>query len=143
MGWLYAIWLLALRTSAFVAPRPKNTLACSGGTTPQPRIRPFARVPEAHADDLRAVYGDAGCEPTEGIEEHLFSFNKIMVHTMKGLVDLVFKDRDYARFYALETLARVPYFAYVAVLHAKETFGERDPNHAARIRVHFAEADNE
>merc|ERR1719506_2719295 len=66
-----------------------------------------------------------------------------MVDTMKGFVDVVFRDRDYARLYALETLARVPYFAYVCVLHAKETLGNRDANHAARIRVHFAEADNE
>ena len=43
----------------------------------------------------------------------------------------------------LETLARVPYFAYVSVLHLRETFGHRDDDHVARIRVHFAEADNE
>merc|ERR1719335_488492 len=51
--------------------------------------------------------------------------------------------RDVPRFYVLETLARVPYFAYVSVLHLRETFGQRDDDHVARIRVHFAEADNE
>ena len=51
--------------------------------------------------------------------------------------------RDVPRFYVLETLARVPYFAYVSVLHLRETFGHRDDDHVARIRVHFAEADNE
>ncbi|CAN0037744.1 unnamed protein product [Discosporangium mesarthrocarpum] len=31
--------------------------------------------------------------------------------------------RTYARFYALETIARVPYFSYVSVLHLYETLG--------------------
>lgn len=50
-------------------------------------------------------------------------------------------DRDYARFFVLETVARVPYFAYLSVLHLRETFGERDIGE--RMRTHYAEADNE
>lgn len=33
-------------------------------------------------------------------------------------------DRTYARFYALETIARVPYFGYLCVLHLYETLGQ-------------------
>lgn len=33
-------------------------------------------------------------------------------------------DRTYARFYALETIARVPYFSYLCVLHLYETLGQ-------------------
>lgn len=32
----------------------------------------------------------------------------------------VYGERHYARFYALETIARVPYFAYTSVLHLYE-----------------------
>lgn len=33
-------------------------------------------------------------------------------------------ERTYARFYALETIARVPYFGYLCVLHLYETLGQ-------------------
>uniref|UniRef100_A0A7R9ULZ6 Alternative oxidase n=1 Tax=Diacronema lutheri TaxID=2081491 RepID=A0A7R9ULZ6_DIALT len=51
--------------------------------------------------------------------------------------------RDFARFYVLETVARVPYFAYLSVRHLKETFGKRAPGDNYRMRTHYAEADNE
>jgi len=50
-------------------------------------------------------------------------------------------DRDFARFYVLETVARIPYFAYLSVLHLRETFGERGLGD--KMRTHYAEADNE
>jgi len=49
--------------------------------------------------------------------------------------------RDFARFYVLETVARVPYFAYLSVMHLRETFGERELGD--KMRTHYAEADNE
>jgi ubiquinol oxidase len=54
--------------------------------------------------------------------------------------------RDYVRFYVLETVARVPYFAYLSVLHLRETLGQRQIGDEAmrdRMRTHYAEADNE
>lgn len=33
-------------------------------------------------------------------------------------------ERTFARFYALETIARVPYFGYLCVLHLYETLGQ-------------------
>ena len=48
---------------------------------------------------------------------------------------------DYARFYALETIARMPYFAYLSVLHLYETLGWfRKANY---LKLHFAESWNE
>lgn len=38
-------------------------------------------------------------------------------------------------------LHRVPYFAYLSVLHLRETFGERGLEE--KMRTHYAEADNE
>lgn len=44
-------------------------------------------------------------------------------------------------FYALETIARVPYFAYLSTLHLYETLGMwRKANY---LRIHFAESWNE
>lgn len=50
-------------------------------------------------------------------------------------------DRSYARFYALETIARMPYFAYTSVLHFLETTGKW--RQADRLALHFAETWNE
>jgi len=65
-----------------------------------------------------------------------------LVQGLKGGLDLLYEDRaDFARFYVLETVARVPYFAYISVLHLYESLGRH--NRAAWMKVHFAEADNE
>ncbi|KAM0832295.1 hypothetical protein ACQ4PT_064982 [Festuca glaucescens] len=58
-----------------------------------------------------------------------------------AILDLLYRDRDYARFFVLETIARVPYFAFISVLHLYETFGWS--RRADYIKVHFAESMNE
>lgn len=72
--------------------------------------------------------------------------NKKLVHTLKSfLFDSIFQgqgvERAYARFYALETIARMPYFSYVSVLHLLETLGSW--RRADYLRLHFAESWNE
>eukprot|EP00180_Rhodochaete_pulchella_P003412 Plantae.Rhodophyta-Rhodochaete_pulchella.ctg580.p1 GENE.Plantae.Rhodophyta-Rhodochaete_pulchella.ctg580~~Plantae.Rhodophyta-Rhodochaete_pulchella.ctg580.p1 ORF type:complete len:253 (-),score=23.74 Plantae.Rhodophyta-Rhodochaete_pulchella.ctg580:551-1309(-) len=47
------------------------------------------------------------------------------------------------RFWVLETVARVPYFSYLSVLHLRQTLGARGTALTPRTRAHFAEADNE
>lgn len=42
----------------------------------------------------------------------------------QGLMVQYYGERTYARFYALETIARVPYFGYLCVLHLYETLGQ-------------------
>ena len=49
--------------------------------------------------------------------------------------------REFARFYALETIARVPYFSYLSVLHLYETLGKW--RRAKYLKLHFAESWNE
>ena len=78
--------------------------------------------------------------PPRGLDARLFGLNSALIESMKGGIDLVYKDRDLARFLVLETVARVPYFAFCSVLHFRETFGERNTE---LIRLHYAEADNE
>ncbi|HEY9625651.1 MAG TPA: alternative oxidase [Crinalium sp.] len=57
------------------------------------------------------------------------------------IVDVVYGNRSYARFYVLETIARVPYFSYLSVLHLYETLGFW--RRADLLKVHFAETWNE
>ena len=49
--------------------------------------------------------------------------NKTVVKTAVNVIDRVYKDRDYARFYVLETVARVPYFSFVSVPHSTNHLG--------------------
>merc|ERR1712070_721366 len=76
-----------------------------------------------------------------------YNFNKILIDTVYDVICFFYPvkgtKRDFARFYVLETVARVPYFAYLSVMHLRETFGERTPGDSERMRTHYAEADNE
>lgn len=58
------------------------------------------------------------------------------------VLDLIFKDKPIDRFWFLETIARMPYFSYVAILHMYETLGwwELDSN---LKRNHYYEEENE
>ena len=75
----------------------------------------------------------------------IFNFNKKVIDTVYDIICLIYpvkgNDRDFARFFVLATVARVPYFAYLSVMHLRETFGERELGE--KMRTHYAEADNE
>ena len=57
-------------------------------------------------------------------------------------LDVFFVDRPLARFWFLETVARMPYFAYVSLLHLYESLGWWRRS-AETKRVHFAQEWNE
>lgn len=67
--------------------------------------------------------------------------NKAIVRSAVNVIDRVYKDREYARFYVLETVARVPYFSFVSVLHLYETVGLW--RKADYIETHFEQTMNE
>ena len=118
----------------------------------------------------------------------VFGLNRLIVDTVKSAIDVLYDGNDFARFFVLETVARVPcagpgpptprratpsarstrrggadsplrttafspsapprraprrYFAYLSVLHLRQTFGERPVGGSERMRTHYAEADNE
>lgn len=79
------------------------------------------------------------------MEANIYNFNKIVIDTVYDVICFFYPvkgtDRDFARFYVLETVARVPYFAYLSVMHLRETFGERSLGE--KMRTHYAESDNE
>lgn len=81
------------------------------------------------------------------MDEGIFVFNKSVIDTVYSIICALYPvrgdDRDYCRFFVLETVARVPYFAYLSVMHLRETFGDRSPLMSERMRTHYAEADNE
>jgi ubiquinol oxidase len=66
---------------------------------------------------------------------------RLIVSFFVFIVDVVYDKRSYARFYVLETIARVPYFSYLSVLHLYETLGFW--RKADLLKVHFAETWNE
>lgn len=82
-------------------------------------------------------------EARQPLDPVLFSFNSFVIGSMKSLIDMLYSGRDFQRFFVLETVARVPYFAYLSVLHLRETFGLRDVEMTRKMRMHYAEADNE
>lgn len=79
------------------------------------------------------------------MDEGIYKFNKVLIDSVYNVICFFYPvtgtKRDFARFYVLETVARVPYFAYLSVMHLRETFGERGLGES--MRTHYAEADNE
>ncbi|PQQ21148.1 E3 ubiquitin-protein ligase COP1 isoform X1 [Prunus yedoensis var. nudiflora] len=69
------------------------------------------------------------------------TINIFLTDTVIKILDTLYRDRDYARFFVLETIARVPYFAFMSVLHMYESFGWW--RRADYLKVHFAESWNE
>ena len=101
------------------------------------------------ADDDNEDSSEELNHPQQQMDKGIYHFNKFVVDSVYHLICHLYPvcgtERDFARFFVLETVARVPYFAYLSVLHLRETFGEReDPEELSdRMVTHYAEADNE
>ena len=66
---------------------------------------------------------------------------RLLVGILVFVINTLYRNRPYPRFYVLETVARVPYFSYLSVLHLYETLGWW--RKADWLKVHFAESWNE
>ena len=66
---------------------------------------------------------------------------QFLVILLEFCLSSLYKDRFYPRFYVLETVSRVPYFAFLSVLHLYESLGLW--HQADWIKIHFAESWNE
>lgn len=66
---------------------------------------------------------------------------RLLVGILVFVINVVYRNRPYPRFYVLETVARVPYFSYLSVLHLYETLGWW--RKIDWLKVHFAESWNE
>jgi hypothetical protein len=80
---------------------------------------------------------------TSSIPSWVNDTNRAVIGVIKDVLSSQFEGegREFARFYALETIARVPYFSYTSVLHLYETVGQfRNKDY---IKLHFSESWNE
>ena len=71
------------------------------------------------------------------------TFNKFFLDITVAIIDFLYKGRDYPRFWVLEEIARAPYFAFLSVLHLRESMGLRGPEHLYLMKQHFDQSVNE
>ena len=60
-----------------------------------------------------------------------------------AILDYLYRGRHFQRFWVLEEIARAPYFAFLSVLHFRESMGLRGPEHLYLMKEHFAQSVNE
>jgi hypothetical protein len=70
-------------------------------------------------------------------------FNEVTLNITVAIIDFLYRGRDYQRFWVLEEIARAPYFAFLSVLHLRESLGLRGPEHLYLMKEHFAQTINE
>ena len=71
------------------------------------------------------------------------AFNTAVLSVTVSILDFLYRGRDFQRFWVLETIARAPYFAFLSVLHFKESLGLRTEAHFHLMKEHFAQTVNE
>ena len=71
------------------------------------------------------------------------TFNTFFLDLTVAILDFLYRGRDYQRFWVLEEIARAPYFAFLSVLHFRESMGLRGPEHLYLMKQHFEQSVNE
>ena len=71
------------------------------------------------------------------------AFNSLVLNFTVAILDYLYKGRDIQRFWVLEEIARAPYFAFMSVLHFRESMGLRGPEHTYLMKEHFEQTLNE
>ena len=70
-------------------------------------------------------------------------FNTVVLDITVAIIDYLYRGRHFQRFWVLEEIARAPYFAFLSVLHLRESLGLRGPEHLYLMKEHFAQSINE
>ena len=70
-------------------------------------------------------------------------FNTVVLNITVAIIDFLYQGRDYQRFWVLEEIARAPYFAFLSVLHLRESLGLRGQEHIDLMIQHFEQSVNE
>ena len=73
----------------------------------------------------------------------MHTINRFVLNITVAILDFLYQGRDYQRFWVLEEIARAPYFAFLSVLHFRESMGLRGPEHLYLMKEHFAQSINE
>ena len=71
------------------------------------------------------------------------SLNSLLLNTTIKILDKLYKNRNTQRFWVLEVIARAPYFAFLSVLHFRESLGLKNPITLKLMKEHFYQAVNE
>ena len=70
-------------------------------------------------------------------------FNTWVLDVTIYILDFLYRGRDFQRFWVLEVIARSPYFAFLSVLHFKESLGIKNEKTMILMKEHFYQAINE
>ena len=71
------------------------------------------------------------------------TFNTVVLNITVAIIDFLYEGRDFQRFWVLEEIARAPYFAFLSVLHFRESMGLRGETHLHLMEEHFSQTLNE
>jgi ubiquinol oxidase len=71
------------------------------------------------------------------------TINTVVLNFTIAIIDFLYHGRDFQRFWVLEEIARAPYFAFLSVLHLRESLGLRDQWHLYLMKEHFDQTLNE
>ncbi len=71
------------------------------------------------------------------------NLNSFILNNTVKILDFVYSDRHLQRFWVLEVIARSPYFAFLSVLHFKESLGLKNDITMFLMKEHFYQAINE
>ena len=71
------------------------------------------------------------------------TINTVVLNFTVAIIDFLYQGRDFQRFWVLEEIARAPYFAFLSVLHLRESLGLRGPEHLYLMKEHFDQTLNE
>ena len=69
--------------------------------------------------------------------------NTVVLNFTVAIIDYLYRGRHFQRFWVLEEIARAPYFAFLSVLHLRESLGLRGQWHIYLMKEHFEQSVNE
>ena len=69
--------------------------------------------------------------------------NVLVLNITVAIIDYLYRGRNFQRFWVLEEIARAPYFAFLSVLHLRESLGLRGKWHLYLMKEHFEQSVNE
>ena len=69
--------------------------------------------------------------------------NSFILNNSVKVLDFLYADRFIQRFWVLEVIERSPYFAFLSVLHFKESLGLKNDKTMFLMKEHFYQAINE
>ncbi len=118
--------------------QPKNALS---DKLSEEQLRLLDQVRQLQLDDAKVTQAEREREARDGRVEApgiiRFTYNSLC-----WVLDVLYAGRPVQRFWVLETVARMPYFSYISMLHLYESLGWWRAGAEVR-KVHFAEEWNE